>query len=233
MLGPYEDTDDAGMPLTPMDEVGCAVRKADEAGLAVAIHAIGTRTNRELISLFEEHAALEPGRIPHRIEHAQVMRPADVERLSRLPVVASVQPIHVTDDVPLSDIALGDRARFCYPFRDMLDAGVHLAFGSDAPVADPNPFWGVHAAVTRQKRDGTPDGGWYPEQRLSVAEAVWGFTMGAALASGQGADVGSISPGKLADLVVLDRDIFAIEPKAVHRTRVVMTVFDGQVVYEA
>jgi len=233
MLEPYEDADDAGMPITPMEEIAEAVRKADAAGLAVAVHGIGTRTNRELVTLFEEQASLNPGRIPHRIEHAQIMRPADVERLSRLPVVASAQPIHVTDDVPLSDVALGDRARFCYPFRHMLDAGVHLAFGSDAPVADPNPFWGMHAAVTRQKRDGTPAGGWYPEQRVSVAEAVWGFTMGAALASGQGADLGTISPGKLADLVVLDRDIFAIEPAGIHKTQVIMTVFDGRVVYEA
>jgi len=233
MLEPYEDAADAGMPITPMEEIAEAVRKADEAGLAVAVHAIGSRTNRELITVFAEQASRDPRRIPHRIEHAQVMRPADVERLSRLPVVASVQPIHVTDDVPLSDIALGERARFCYPFRDMLDAGVHLAFGSDAPVADPNPFWGIHAAVTREKRDGTPDEGWYGEQRLNVAEAVWGFTMGAALASGQGADIGSISPGKLADLVVVDRDLFGIDPREIHETQVVMTVFDGRVVYEA
>ena len=233
MLEPYEDTDDAGMPLTPMEEIEEAVHKADQAGLAVAVHGIGDRTNRELIGVFERHASAKMRRVPHRIEHAQVVRPEDVVRLAQLGVVASVQPIHVTDDIPLSDISLGSRARFSYPFRDMLDAGVPLALGSDAPVADPNPLWGIHAAVTRQQRDGTPEGGWYPEQRLTVAEAVWGFTMGPALASGQQAVLGSIAPGKLADLVVLERDIFAIEPMAIHEVPVAMTVFDGEVVYEA
>jgi hypothetical protein len=238
MLEPYEDTDDAGMPLTPMDEIAAAVAKADQSGLAVAVHAIGDRANRELIAVFEEHATHDGRRVPHRIEHAQIMRPEDVERLARLgrpgqPVVAaSVQPIHVTDDIPLSEASIGARSRFSYPFRDLLDAGVPVAFGSDAPVADPNPLWGIHAAVTRQQRDGSPAGGWYPEQRLSVAEAVWGFTMGPAAVTGQQEDLGSITPGKLADLVVLDRDIFAIDPADIHRAQVVLTVFDGEVVYE-
>jgi hypothetical protein len=233
MLEPYEDTEDAGMPLTPMDEIAEAVRKANRAGLAVAVHGIGDRTNRELIGVFERHASENGARVPHRIEHAQVMRPGDVERLARLDVVASVQPIHVTDDIPLSETSLGPRARFSYPFRDLLDAGVPLAFGSDAPVADPNPLWGIHAAVTRQQRDGSPEGGWYPEQRLTVAEAVWGFTMGPALVSGQEAILGSIEPGKLADLVVLEQDIFNISPMEIHQVAVAMTVFDGRVVYEA
>jgi len=233
MLEPYEDTDDAGMPLTPMEEIAEAVRKAGQAGLAVAVHAIGDRANRELIDVFARHASGNAPGLPHRIEHAQVMRPADVERLARLGVVASVQPIHVTDDIALSDVSLGHRARFSYPFRDMLDAGVLLAFGSDAPVADPNPLWGIHAAVTRQQRDGTPEGGWYPEQRLTVTEAVWGFTMGPAMASGRQTTLGSITPGKLADLVILERDIFAIDPMEIHQVGVAMTVFDGRVVYEA
>jgi predicted amidohydrolase YtcJ len=232
MLEPYEDTGDAGMPLTPMDEIAEAVAKADRAGLAVAVHAIGDRANRELLTVFEERARRNGQRVPHRIEHAQIIRPEDVERLARLGVAASVQPIHVTDDIPLSEASIGERSRFSYPFRDMLDAGVTLAFGSDAPVADPNPLWGIHAAVTRQERDGSPEGGWYPEQRLTVAEAVWGFTMGPAIVSGQQAALGSITPGKLADLVVLDRDIFAIGPMEIHRAQVALTVFDGEVVYE-
>lgn len=233
MLEPYEDTDDAGMPLTPMDEITDAVAMADRHGLAVAVHAIGDRTNRELIGVFEEHAPGDARRIPHRIEHAQVVRPADVERLARLDVAASMQPIHVTDDIPLSETSLGPRARFSYPFRDMMDAGVLLAFGSDAPVADPNPLWGIHAAVTRQQRDGEPAGGWYPEQRLTVAEAVRAFTMGPALVSGEEGALGSITPGKLADLVILERNIFEIDPSGIHEVRVALTVFDGQVVYES
>lgn len=232
MMEPYDDADGCGMPLTPMDEIAEAVEKADRAGLAVAVHAIGDRTNREVITVFERHARQDGPGVLHRIEHAQIMRPDDVKRLARLDVAASMQPIHVTDDIVLSEKSIGERSRFAYPFRDMLDAGVTLAFGSDAPVSDPNPMWGLHAAVTRRDRQGSPAGGWYPGQRLTVAEAVWGFTMGPAIVSGQAGALGSISPGKLADLVVLDRDIFAIDPMGIYETEVVMTVFDGGIVYE-
>ena len=239
MLAPYQDTNHQGMPLLPLDEIARIVQRADRAGLATAIHAIGDRANRELVSVFEQTLTGEarrssprrPGYVPHRIEHLQNIRPVDVARLGHLPVVASVQPIHVTDDIPMVEQSVGERARFAYPFRDMLRAGLTLALGSDCPVADPNPLWGIHAAVTRQRRDGTPPGGWYPVQRISVAEAVWGYTMGPAIACGREAELGSISPGKLADLVVLDRDIFALDPSEIADAQVVMTILDGQVVH--
>ncbi len=236
MLEPYEDTGDCGMPLTPMAELAEAVRRADRAGLAVAIHAIGDRANRELITLFENltrHVSRFAFRVPHRIEHVQMIRPDDVMRLGRLDVVASVQPIHAPDDIPMIEKSVGPRGCFAYPFRDMLEAGITLALGSDCPVANPNPMFGIHAAVTRQQRDGEPQGGWYPRQRLTVAEAVWGYTMGPALASGREAELGSITPGKMADLIVLDRDIFAVEPMEIAQAQVVMTVFDGQVVHSS
>ncbi|MEA3349344.1 MAG: amidohydrolase [Chloroflexota bacterium] len=234
MLEPYEDTGDCGMPLTPMNEIAEAVGKADEAGLAVAIHAIGDRANRELITVFEnipQPASRILHRVPHRIEHLQMIQPQDVTRLGQLDVLASVQPIHCPDDIPMIEKSVGQRGRLAYAFRDMLDAGVTLALGSDCPVASPNPFWGIHAAVTRQRRDGTPTGGWYPSQRLSVSEAVWGYTMGCAIASGQEKEQGSLTPGKLADLIVLDRDIFNIPPEQIHDTQMIMTVFDGRIVY--
>ncbi|HEY73013.1 MAG: amidohydrolase [Chloroflexi bacterium] len=236
MLEPYRDTGDCGMPLTPMDEIAEAVRRADRAGLAVAIHAIGDRANRELITVFENLAqpkAQNTKLAPHRIEHVQMIQPQDVARLGRLDVAASVQPIHCPDDIPMIEKSVGSRGRLAYSFRDMLDAGVTLALGSDCPVANPNPMFGIHAAVTRQQRDGDPQGGWYPGQRLTVAEAVWGYTMGAALVAGREAELGSITPGKLADLTVLDRDIFAIEPMEIAEAQVVMTVFDGRVVYDS
>jgi hypothetical protein len=242
MLEPYQDTGDCGMPLTPMDEIASAVERADRAGLAVAIHAIGDRANRELIGVFEHllerkrDAQTAPPIAPHRIEHVQLIRPDDMARLAKLNVVASIQPIHCPDDIPMMETSVGSRGQFAYPFRDMHDAGVNMAFGSDCPVASPNPLFGIHAAVTRQTRDGTPAGGWYPEQRLTVGEAVWGFTMGPALVSGQEARLGSITPGKVADLVVLDRDILALgatAPMEIAQTEVVMTVFDGRIVYEA
>lgn len=235
MLEPYEDTGGYGMPLTPMDELADAIRRAHRSGFGVAIHAIGDRANRELIAAFEQVLNSEQGTAlsaPHRIEHVQNIRAEDMSRLGQLGVMASVQPIHVPDDFPMIEKSVGTRGRWAYPFRDLLAAGVPLAFGSDCPVADPNPLWGIHAAVTRQMRDGMPLGGWYPHQRLSVAQAVWGFTMGAALVSGRESELGSLTPGKLADLVVLDRDIFEIEPMEIARTQVAMTVFDGKIVFE-
>ena len=236
MLEPYRDTGTCGMPLMPLEELADAVRRAEGAGLAVAVHAIGDRANHEVLDLFEAGESPlgeAPRAMPHRIEHVQNIRPDDVKRLGRLGIVASVQPIHVTDDIAVIEASVGDRSRFAYPFRDMVDAGVPLALGSDAPVADPNPLWGIHAAVTRQGRDGLPAEGWYPAQRLTVAEAVWGYTLGAALVSGRQSELGSIAPGKLADLVVLDRDILAVDATEIAQARVVMTVFDGRIVYEA
>lgn len=234
MLEPYEDTPTYGMPLTPMDEIADAIRRAHTAGLAVAIHAIGDRANHELVTVFEQVLSGEKSAAPsapHRIEHVQNIRPDDVLRLGRLGVVASVQPIHVPDDFPMIDRSVGQRGRWSYPFRDLLTAGVPLAFGSDCPVADPNPLLGIHAAVTRQMQNGTPSGGWYPGQRLSVAEAVWAFSMGAARVCGREAELGSLTPGKLADLVVLDGDIFVIDPMEIAQTQVGMTIFDGQIVF--
>jgi len=237
MLEPYLEGGH-GMPLTPPETLAEALHSAHRAGLAVAIHSIGDRANRELLAVFQQVLDEEVGQpgggpaVPHRIEHAQVMRPQEVERLARLGVVASVQPLHATDDIVMVEQTVGPRGRFVYAFRDLLDAGATLALGSDCPVADPNPLWGIHAAVTRQRRDGTPAGGWYPGQRLTVAEAVWGYTVGPAMVSGREKELGSIRPGKRADLVILDRNIFEIEPMEIAAAQPVMTVFDGRVVYE-
>jgi predicted amidohydrolase YtcJ len=238
MLEPYEGTDITGLPLTPIQDLAIAVRRAHASGLAVAIHSIGDRTNRELITVFEDlyaHGTVQvtaPPLAPHRIEHLQIIRPEDIARLAKLPVVASVQPIQVIDDMEMMEPTIGARSRYAYNFRSMWDAGIPLVFNSDCPVCNPNPMWGIHAAVTRRRRDGTPPGGWYPEQCLTVDQAVHGFTMGAAIVSGRQTDLGSITPGKLADLVVLDRDIFSIDPMEIFDTKPVMTVFDGQIVYE-
>jgi predicted amidohydrolase YtcJ len=235
MLEPYVDTGGLGLPLMPMTEMTHAIERANVAGLSVAVHAIGDRAIRELLDSLERldgrHSQRLHRQVPNRMEHVQNIRPEDVARLATLNVVASVQPIHVVDDMAMVEQSVGLRGRFTYAFRDLLEAGVPLALGSDCPVADPNPWWGIHAAVTRQRRDGNPPGGWYPAQRLTVAEAVWGFTMGPAQASGRSDELGSITPGKLADLVVLDRDILTIEPMEIADAQVVMTVLGGQVVY--
>lgn len=239
LLEPYEGTNSNGLQLTPIQDIANAIHRAQAAGLAVAVHAIGDRANRELIEVFEELQASDSNLTttslfaPHRIEHVQIIQPEDLVRMSRLNIVASVQPISVTDDIPMMEPTIGSRSRLAYQYRSMWDSGIQLTFNSDCPVSDPNPFWGIHAAVTRRRRDGTPEEGWYPNQCVTVNQAVWAYSMGAAVASGCQADLGSISPGKLADLVVLDRDIFTIDPMEIYDTKPMMTIFDGQIVYEA
>jgi predicted amidohydrolase YtcJ len=238
MLEPYEDGGGTGLPLSPMEDIEAALRKAHAAGLAIAVHAIGDRANRELSMVFQR--VLEQGPpspvpplAPHRIEHMQLILPGDLDRVARLGVAASVQPMSVTDDIPMMAPTIGPRAQYAHAWRSMLDAGVMLAFGSDCPVSDPNPFRGIHAAVTRRRADGSPAGGWHPEQRLTVPEAVWAYSMGPARVTGRDRDLGSIRPGKLADLVVADQDILAIDPMAIQEVRPALTVFAGNVVHEA
>jgi predicted amidohydrolase YtcJ len=239
MLEPYEDSGDCGMPLTPMEQIEDSFRRAHEAGLAVAVHAIGDRATRELVNVLGRVSQSQKTHngeslaAPHRIEHVQNIRPEDLARMSELNVVASVQPIHLADDITLIDQTVGARGRFAYPLRDILDAGVVMAFGSDAPVADHNPFLGIHAAITRQRANGTPEGGWYPEQRISLDDALWCYCKAPHIASGRQAELGSITPGSLADAVVIDGDLQKTDPEAIPHTKVFMTIFDGKVVYEA
>jgi predicted amidohydrolase YtcJ len=161
----------------------------------------------------------------------QHTHPEDVARLARFNLVASVQPLHLPEDMDMVNTTLGKRGRWTYAFRDLLDAGTVLALGSDCPVASPNPFLGIQAAVTRQRDDGTPTEGWYPSQRLTVEEAVYGYTMGAAIAAGTENIQGSLSPDKVADLIVLENDIFNIPPLDIGKTQVKMTIFDGEIVF--
>jgi hypothetical protein len=233
MLEPYEDGSH-GLCVRSPDDLATEIAEAERAGLSVAIHSIGDRANTELISAFERvlgKQGRKGPRIAHRIEHAQVLHARDVDRLSRLGVIASVQPLHITDDIEIHENRIGERACRAYPFREMLDKGVMLIFGSDCPVSVPNPLWGIHAALTRRRRDGTPKDGWYGDQGVSVAEAVWSYTMGPALACGLQDKHGSISVNKFADLVVLDRNLYELEPMEIPGARVAMTVFDGRIIY--
>jgi len=236
MLSPYEnDPGNLGMYLTPPAEMARLIQKAHRHGIAISIHAIGDRANRTVLDIFEEALTAgsdAPPLIPHRIEHVQTIQPQDQPRLGRMNITASVQPLHCTDDIPNTDRLWGERGRNTYPFRNLLDAGVTLAFGSDAPVASPNPWWGVHAAVTRQRRDDLPEGGWHPAQRLRVAEAVRAYTLGPAIAIGQAHRQGRLAPGYLADLILLDRDIFAIPPAELPETRVLLTLLGGEIVHQ-
>ncbi len=236
MLENFENEPHTGMPLTPMSEMAEKIALAEKAGLSSTIHAIGDRALRELLDVYTEILGGDvderDARPKHRIEHVQHSHPDDLDRLASLGLVASVQPLHLTEDMDMVEKALGDeRAGYTYAFRDLLSAGTTLAFGSDCPVVSANPFFGIQAAVTRQKNDGTPAEGWFPEQRLTVEESVFAYTMGAAIAAGTENMQGSLSPGKVADLVVLEDDIFEISALEIGKTEVAMTVFDGEIVY--
>ena len=146
---------------------------------------------------------------------------------------ASVQPQHVVDDMPVAALGLPDGGLISYRFRDLLNAGIPLALGSDAPVSIPNPLWTLHAAVTRQDAQNRPEAGWHPAQRLSLAEAIYAHTMGPALISGRHRELGSISQGKFADMVLLDTDLYKVEPARIRDARVMMTVFNGELAYQA
>jgi predicted amidohydrolase YtcJ len=192
-------------------------RKAAQVGLGLTVHAIGDRANHEVLDAYEQLRRYEnENHLPHlrhRIEHVQLIHPDDAPRLAQLDIVASMQPIHATSDMLMADRFWGGRSRLAYAWRTQLDFGARLAFGSDAPVESPNPFWGLHAAVTRRRADGSPSPeGWYPEQKLIMADAFAGYTLGPAYAAGMEDRLGRLAPNHLADLLVLEKDPFTCDP---------------------
>ena len=222
------------MPLTPVDKLKSALEKADAVGLSVMIHAIGDRANREVVRLFKgiKQKGNSQVAIPHRIEHVQMIRPDDLETLAGLGnVVASCQPNNLSLDISMIEMSVGDKSRYTYMLKSILDQGVPLILSSDAPVCNPSPLAGIFSAVTRKRMDKTPKNGWHMEQALSVDEAVKGYTIAPAMAAGVGRDLGSISKGKCADMIVLDKDIYTISPEEILETTVYLTVFDGKIVY--
>ncbi len=234
---PYKDAPNtrglAGDEMFPEGAMRTRVREADRAGLQIIIHAIGDQANELILSIFEE-VTREHGERDRRfrIEHAQHLRREDIPRFSRARVIASMQPYHAIDDGRWAEKRIGkERARTTYAFRSLLDAGTTLAFGTDWSVAPLDPMASIYAAVTRRTLDEKNPQGWVPEQKISVEEAVRAYTVGSAYAEFQDTVKGSITPGKLADLVMLSRDIYKIDPKEIEKVRVVLTIFDGRVVF--
>ncbi|EWT02848.1 amidohydrolase [Intrasporangium oryzae NRRL B-24470] len=230
MTEPFVGHEGCGIAVTPYPVLLQRIRMSLEAGLDVCTHAIGDEANRLVLDAFatmrgEGHKGIL------RIEHAQHVRLDDVPRFRELDVIASMQPSHCTADLELADAIIGDRPLASYAWRTLLDAGARLAFGSDAPVEDPNPFFGLHAAVTRQRADGFPPGGWRPDERISLDEAVHAHTVGAHEAVGR-TDVGRLAVGQLADLVCLDRDLWSVEPDAIRDTQVLQTWVGGELAFE-
>jgi predicted amidohydrolase YtcJ len=221
------EQDNAGIAVTPYDDLVKLFTRAVGAGIAVATHAIGDQANHLVIDAYEA-IGRTPG-LRHRIEHAQHLRPGDLPRMARLGVVASMQPVHCTTDIDLVDTLLAGHDLASYAWRGMLNAGVALAFGSDAPVEHPGPFAALYAAVTRTRPDGTPAGGWQPEERLSMAEAITAHTLGAAYAAGEEDRKGVLAPGGLADFIAVDTDPYREPADAVLRTKVLTTVVGGDI----
>jgi predicted amidohydrolase YtcJ len=210
------------------------VLEADRAGLQVAIHAIGDRANSLLLDIYEKaYAQNGPRDRRWRIEHAQHLKPEDIARFGRFGLIASAQPYHAYDDGRWAEKRIGkERARTTYAFKSLRAAGAVLAFGSDWTVAPLDPVSGIYAAVTRATSDGRNPGGWIPEEKISVEEAVRGYTSGGAYAEFAEKEKGTIETGKLADLVVLDKDLFAIPADRLRDARVIMTVVGGKIVHE-
>ena len=209
------------------------LRLADEAGLQVAVHAIGDRANALLLDIMEKIIRENGPRDRRwRVEHCQHLRKSDMERFGRLGLIASVQPYHAIDDGCWAERKIGpERVRTTYAFRSLQAAGAVLVFGSDWTVAPLNPLTGIYAAVTRKTLDGKNPGGWIPEEKISLEEAIKGYTIRAAYAEFSEKEKGSLQAGKLADLVVLDRDLFRLKPDDILDTRVLLTMVDGRIIH--
>jgi predicted amidohydrolase YtcJ len=224
-----------GVFVTPLDKLRQYIQEADKAGLSIAVHAIGDRANAELLSIFADVAQQNgPRDRRFRIEHAQHLRPEDFPRFKENAVIASMQPYHAIDDGRWAEGRIGPRrCASSYACRSVLEAGARLAFGSDWSVAPLSPLLGIDAAVNRRTLDGKHPDGWFPEQKITVAEALEAYTLTSAFAAFEERDRGSLQPGKLADLVVLSRDVLAdTERDHLADTEVLMTVVGGKVVYE-
>ena len=238
MLSPYADAPgEAGFAVVDPEKLLPQVLAADAQGFQVLVHAIGDRAVRETLNIYERVAQANGRRDSrHRVEHVEVVRPDDQRRFAELGVIASMTPVHCTACIePYLQDRLGEpRGRYAYPWRSFVDRGVHLCFGTDWPaidLAEPDPLKQIFAAVTRTTPEGYGGAVWHPEQRLSVAEAIRCYTLESAYAEFMAERKGSITPGKLADLCVLSRDILQGPAERILEAEVTMTIFDGEVIY--
>ncbi|MDR7421084.1 MAG: amidohydrolase family protein [Armatimonadota bacterium] len=232
MLAPFDgQPGNVGIMVRTPGEIDDLVRRGLAAGLWSAVHAIGDRANRNVLDVFARHReASHRAGARHRIEHVQVLHPDDLPRLAALGVTASMQPIHATADRDAAERYWGARCRYAYAWRSLAASGAVLAFGSDAPVETPDPWRGLYAAVTR-RREGDPRPSWYPNECLSLHDAIRAYTAGPAYAAGTEVWQGALAPGMVADFVVLDRDPYDGGPEDLLRVSVLATVVGGRVVH--
>ncbi|MFQ5751956.1 MAG: amidohydrolase, partial [bacterium] len=231
---PYSDeATTRGLALHTKAELVQMVVEADSLGLQIALHAIGDKANAWALDAFEKaikHNGKRDSR--HRIEHAQVVLPDDLPRFAELGVIASIEPSHCIDDMRWAEKRIGERIKYSYLFRSFVKHHARLAFGTDWTVEPLNPMLGLYAAITREFPQGGPKGGWFPDEKITLEQAVEFYTSGSAYSEFTDQEKGTLVPGKLADFVVLDRDIFNIPPKEILKTKVDMTVVGGEILYE-
>ena len=232
---PYTDKPtDTGLQVTRDDELFEMILNADKADLQSITHAIGNKANTIILDIYEQVKAQNGNRDRRfRIEHAQHLKSADIERFKELHVIVSMQPYHAIDDGRWAEPLIGDRIKTTHAYRSLLDAGANLVFGSDWYVAPPSPLWGIYAAITRRTLDDKNPDGWVPEQKISVEEALKCYTISPAYASFEESIKGSITPGKLADLVIIDQDLTKIDPETIKDARIMMTIVDGKIEYQS
>ncbi|MCK4932817.1 MAG: amidohydrolase family protein, partial [Candidatus Aminicenantes bacterium] len=234
---PYtDDPEKTGIFVSDMYPKGIMeqrIRQADRSGLQIAIHAIGDKANHVILDIMERVIADGGPRDRRwRIEHAQHLIPEDIPRFAKLDIIASVQPYHAIDDGRWAETKIGkERTKYTYAFKSFLNAGVLLACGSDWTVAPLDPISGIYAAVTRRTLDGNNIDGWIPEQKISLEEAIKGYTINGAYTEFAEAMKGSVQEGKVADLVVLSQNLFEIPPENILDTEVLMTIFNGEILY--
>ncbi|GJJ01360.1 amidohydrolase [Duganella rhizosphaerae] len=235
LLAPYSDMPSTkGLLFYPNAEMLAKMNKAMKAGYQVNVHAIGDAGNRQIL---DAYAQLIPKynnvELRHRIEHAQVVALEDIPRFKALGIIPSMQPTHATSDQNMAEQRVGhERIKGAYAWRTFLDQGSRIACGSDFPVESPNPFEGLHAAVTRQNNAGVPAGGWYKNQAMTLTEAFRCFTLDAAYAAHQENVIGTLEPGKWADFILIDRDLFKVPAEQIGKTQVLQTWMGGKRVYK-
>ena len=234
LIEPYSDRPDhSGLMLTSGEELRSLFEQSIQADFQIAVHAIGDMGNRVALDEFEHAYATVGGRhLRNRVEHAQVVAISDIQRFKSLDVIPSMQPTHATSDMNMAEERIGaERLKGAYAWRTFLNQGSRVVSGSDYPIELANPFDGIHAAVTRQDKGNLPEGGWIPEQAMTVEEALRSFTIDAAWAAHQEDRLGGLTPGKWADFILLDQDIFQADASDLWKTRVEQTWLAGKLVY--
>jgi len=235
LLEPYSDAPhQRGLMVTQPEDFEALFDEVISAGFQLNFHAIGDRANRLALDQFEATFKEKDGKkLRNRIEHAQVVAPSDLKRFSSLGILPSMQPTHATSDKNMAEDRIGKaRMEGAYAWQTLLESGIAVPLGSDFPVELANPFYGIHAAVTRQDRNNNPVDGWYAHEALSLKQAFKGFTLDAAYAAHMEDSLGTLTPGKWADFIVVDQDIFSIEPQNLWKTKVDQTWIAGEKVFE-